>query len=138
MLATQVRPDGSCEPTLVVNADQEIGVMLDRERSRLKSDSDDESVDSDDSSHDGFVSIFFRDVVDSQKHHRNFASCQFYELGATCQQTCQTCQTEKFYFAHERSFSPKNFAQKCRKLSQIITSLIRWSGFSLVDHPQTP
>ena len=89
MLATQVRPNGSSEPTLVVNADQEIGVMLDRERSRLKADSDDESMDSDDSSHDGFVSIFFRDVVYRQKHHGNFASCQFYELGPTCQQTCQ-------------------------------------------------
>ena len=98
--------------------------------------------------HDGFVSIFFRDVVYRQKHHRNFASCQFYELGATCQQTCQfhqiatsydpACQTEKFYFAHKRSFSPENFAQKCRKLSQMITSLIRWSGFSLIDHPETP
>ena len=50
MLATQVRPCGSSAPTLVVNADQEIGVMLDRERSRLKAGSDDESVDSDDSS----------------------------------------------------------------------------------------
>ena len=29
-------------------------------------------------------------------------------------------QTEKFYFAHKRSFLPENFAQKCRKLSQII------------------
>ena len=46
-------------------------------------------------------------------------------------------QTEKFYFAHKRSFSPENFAQKCRKLLQIIMSLIRWSGFSLVDDPQT-
>ena len=73
------------EPTLVVNADQEIGVMLDRERSRLKADSDDESVDSDDSSHDRFVSIFFRDVVHSQKYHKNSASCQFYWLAATYQ-----------------------------------------------------
>ena len=46
-------------------------------------------------------------------------------------------QTEKFYFTHKRSFSPENFAQKCRKLSQIIMGLIRWSGFSLVDDPQT-
>ena len=44
-------------------------------------------------------------------------------------------QTEKFYFAHKRSFSPENFVQKCRKLSQIIRCLIRWSGFSLVDDP---
>ena len=44
-------------------------------------------------------------------------------------------QTEKFYFAHKRFFSPENFAQKCRKLSQIIMSLIRWSGFSSVDDP---
>ena len=41
-------------------------------------------------------------------------------------------QTKKFYFAHKRFFSPENFAQKCRKLSQII---IRWSGFSSVDDP---
>ena len=46
-------------------------------------------------------------------------------------------QAEKFYFAHKRSFSPQNFAQKCRKLLQIIMSLIRWTGFSLVDDPQT-
>ena len=45
------------------------------------------------------------------------------------------CQTVKFYFAHKRSFSPENFAQKCRKLSQIIMDLIRWSGFSSVDDP---
>ena len=38
--------------------------------------------------------------------------------------------TEKFYFT-------QNFVQKCRKLSQIIMSRIRWSGFSLVDHPET-
>ena len=43
-------------------------------------------------------------------------------------------QTEKFYFVHKRSFSPENFVQKCRKLSQINMSLIR---FSLVDDPQT-
>ena len=46
-------------------------------------------------------------------------------------------QTEKFYFAHKRSFSPENFEQKCKKLSQIIVSLIRWSGFSSIDEPQT-
>ena len=45
-------------------------------------------------------------------------------------------QTEKFYFVHKRSFSPENFAQKCRKRLQIIMSLIRWSGFTLVDDPR--
>ena len=45
-----------------------------------------------------------------------------------CPKPLQDIQTEKFYFAHKRSFSTENFAQKCRKLSQIIMSLIRWSG----------
>ena len=42
-------------PALVVNAEQEISVMLDNERSRTESYSDDESVNSDASSHDRFV-----------------------------------------------------------------------------------
>ena len=46
-------------------------------------------------------------------------------------------QTEKFSFAHKRFFSPENFAQKCRTFSPIIMSLIRWSGFSSVDDPDT-
>ena len=36
--------------------------------------------------------------------------------------------TEKFYFAHKRSYSPENFAQKCRKLLE--SNQVVWVQFS--------